>query len=241
MLGLSIGVAGLCIVFVYVGAAVQGSLGIGLGMISSPILTLADPDFIPTALVLSVIPLSGAVAWAERHHIDRRGFALTLGGRVPGVIVGAAIAAWLSDDVLGLLVAGSVLLAVVVSISGKRFELRDGTLVGAGLVSGFMTTTTGVGGPPMALTYQHSDPATMRGTISAYFAVGAVMSLAALAIAGEVGARQFELFALILPSIVLGVVTAHLVRDRLDHSVVRPAVLVVCASSAVALLIKTLA
>lgn len=91
----------------------------------------------------------------------------------------------------------------------------------------------------MALTYQHSDPAVMRGTVSAFFTVGAVMSLAALAVAGEFGRRQLELAAFLLPSIFLGIATAHVVRDRLDASIVRPAVLVVCTASAVALLVET--
>lgn len=239
VLGLSPGLAIACIVVVFIGAAIQGSLGIGLGMISSPVLAIADTDFIPTAIVLAVIPLSGAVAWAERASIDRRGLALTLIGRVPGVIVGAAVAALLSDEMLAVLVAGSVIVAVAVSIVGKKFVAGDAALVAAGLTSGFMTTTTGVGGPPMALTYQHSDPATMRGTVSAFFAVGAVMSLVALAVAGEFGQRQLELGAFLLPSILLGIATAHVVRDRLDASIVRPAVLVVCTASALVLLVKT--
>lgn len=239
VLGLSPVLAVACVVIVFVGAAVQGSLGIGLGMISSPVLAIADTDFIPTAIVLAVIPLSGAVAWAERTSIDRRGLALTLIGRVPGVIAGAAVAALLSDEVLAVLVAGSVIVAVAVSIVGKKFVAGDVALAAAGLTSGFMTTTTGVGGPPMALTYQHSDPAVMRGTVSAFFTVGAVMSLAALAVAGEFGRRQLELAAFLLPSIFLGIAVAHLVRDRLDASIVRPAVLVVCTTSALVLLVKT--
>ena len=49
----------------------------------------------------------------------------------------------------------------------KQQGVIDRALVVAGLASGFAGTTTGVGGPPMALTYQNSDPATMRATISA--------------------------------------------------------------------------
>ena len=65
----------------------------------------------------------------------------------------------------------------------------------------------------MALTYQNSDPATMRATISAFFSIGSVMSLAALWLAGEIGVRQLQLTALILPGVVLGIVTARRVKD----------------------------
>ena len=56
-----------------VGAAVQGALGIGMGMIASPLLAIADHGFIPGAIVISVLPLSLAVILQEHHHIDRRG------------------------------------------------------------------------------------------------------------------------------------------------------------------------
>ncbi|MDX2380914.1 MAG: sulfite exporter TauE/SafE family protein [Acidimicrobiia bacterium] len=239
MLGLSLGMAIACILAVYVGSTVQASVGIGLGMLASPVLALADPDFIPATIVICVVPLSISIAWTDRHHIDGRGFLLAILGRLPGVVVGALLAASLTDDVLTILVAGSVLGAVAASLSGRHFRPTDPAVVSAGLASGFTGTTTGVGGPPMALVYQHSDPAIMRSTIAAFFAVGAGMSVTALWIAGEVGRRQLELAAMLLPGVILGVVTAHYVRGRLDPAAVRPAVLAICAGTSALLLLKT--
>lgn len=241
MIGLSVGAVLACVLVVFVGAATQASLGIGLGMMSSAVLAIVDPDFIPVAIVIAVIPLSGSVAWDDRAHLDRRGLGWTLAGRVPGVVGGALVAASLSDRVLALLVAATVLLSVVASVTSSRFDPSDGALLAAGLSSGFMGTTTGVGGPPIALVYQHSDPATMRATISAFFAIGAVMSVVALAAAGEVGRRQLELTALLLPSVFVGVAVARRYRDRLRAGVVRPTVLALCTASAVALVVETLA
>lgn len=240
MFGLSMGMALACVAAVYFGATVQASIGIGLGMIAAPLLALADPDFIPVTIMLAVIPLTFTIAWADRSHIAGRDVGFALIGRVPGVILGALVVAVLSDQVLAVLVAGSVLVAVAVSVSGRHVHTSDPVLVVAGLASGFAGTTTGVGGPPMALAYQRSDPATMRSTLSAFFAIGALMSLAALAIAGEIGTRQLQLTLLILPSVALGVVTARLIKDRLDPDIVRPAVLGICTIASIALLVETL-
>lgn len=237
--GLSVGMALACVAVVYVGSTVQASIGIGLGMIASPMLLLADPDFIPAAVMLAVLPLTFTIAWVDRRHIAPREVGFALVGRLPGTIAGALVVASLSDDLLAVLVAGSVLLAVVASITGRLFEPTDRSLVVAGLASGFAGTTTGVGGPPMALTYQNSDPATMRATVSAFFSIGSVMSIAALWLAGEIGTRQLQLTALILPGVALGVVTARLVKDHLRPEVVRPAVLVICTAAAIALLVGT--
>jgi hypothetical protein len=237
--GLPVGVAVACVAVVYVGSTVQASIGIGLGMIASPMLLLADPDFIPAAVMLAVLPLTFTIAWVDRRHIAPREVGFAVVGRVPGTIAGALVVASLSDELLSVLVAGSVLLAVVASITGRLFEPTDRSLVVAGLASGFAGTTTGVGGPPMALTYQNSDPAAMRATISAFFSIGSVMSIASLWLAGEIGARQLQLTVLILPGVALGVVTARLVKDHLRPEVVRPAVLVICTIAAIALLAGT--
>lgn len=239
MFGLSVAMAIACILIVFVGATVQASLGIGLGMIASPVLLLADSDFIPAAIMLAVLPLTFTIAWMDRQHVAPRDVGLALVGRVPGTIAGALVVAALTDRVLALMVAGSVLLAVVASITGRLFRPTDRALVAAGLASGFAGTTTGVGGPPMALTYQNSDPATMRATISAFFSIGSLMSVGALALAGEVGVRQLQLAALILPGVGIGVVTARRVKHLLRPEVVRPAVLVICTAASIALVVET--
>jgi uncharacterized membrane protein YfcA len=239
MVGLSVAMAIACIAVVYVGATVQASIGIGLGMIASPMLALADTDFIPAAIMLAVLPLTFTIAWVDRDHIEARDVGFALIGRVPGTIAGALVVAALSDRILAVMVAASVLLAVVASITGRLFRPTDRALMVAGLASGFAGTTTGVGGPPMALTYQNSDPATMRATISAFFSIGSLLSIGALALAGEIGRRQLQLTALILPGVALGVITARRVKERLRPEVVRPAVLVICTIAAVALLVET--
>ena len=189
--------------------------------------------------MLAVLPLTFTIAWVDREHVAPRDVGVVIAGRIPGTIAGALVVASLSDRVLGVLVAGSVLLAVVASITGRLFRPTDRALVVAGMASGFAGTTTGVGGPPMALTYQNSDPATMRATISAFFAIGSLLSLGALALAGEVGMRQLKLTLMILPGVVLGLITARLIKDRLKPEIVRPAVLVICTTAAVVLLIES--
>ena len=92
----------------------------------------------------------------------------------------------------------------------------------------------------MALTYQHSDAATMRSTMSAYFSIGSLLSIGALTIAGEIGPRQWQLAVLLLPAVGLGVITSRRYQDQLHPSTIRPAVLVVCTIASVALIAEAL-
>lgn len=230
-----------CVGVVYVGAVMQASTGVGVGILSSPVLLLVDPAFIPACVVVAVIPLSFTVAVADRAHVDRPGVIAALAGRLPGIILGAYVIAVITEQTLALLVGVTVLGGVVASLSTRRFTPTRSALVAAGFASGFTGTAVGVGGPPIALTYQHSDPVTMRATISLFFAVGALLTVVALAIAGEIGTRQIELTALLLPAVLLGLVTARVYKTLLVGSGVRPVVLGLSAFSAIALLVRTFA
>jgi uncharacterized membrane protein YfcA len=231
-----------CMLVIAVGAAVQGTIGIGMGMIASPLLVLADRDFIPGAVIIAVIPLGLTVALRDRHAVDVRGAGLALLGRLPGVVVGSLTVAFMGPRVLAGLVGGSVLAAVTASLLASRLAraipMTPASLVVAGAASGFTGTTTGVGGPPMALTYQHADPVTMRSTLSVFFTVGSVMSLVALTASGELGTRQWQLAALLLPGVLIGLGVAHELAGRLDRERVRPFVLSLCTVSAIVLLLE---
>jgi hypothetical protein len=93
----------------------------------------------------------------------------------------------------------------------------------------------------MAITYQHADPAVMRSSISAFFAIGTILSIVALVLAGEVGEREWQLALFLLPAIGTGLLIARRIERRLHGPRVRPAVLALCAAAAIALLVETFA
>ena len=60
----------------------------------------------------------------------------------------------------------------------------------AGATSGVLGTATSIGGPPMALVWQRSTGARLRGTMSGFFLIGSVMSIGVLALTGAVDAEH---------------------------------------------------
>jgi hypothetical protein len=238
IVGLPIWMAVACVALVVVGAAVQGALGIGMGMIASPLLAIADHGFIPGAIVISVLPLSLAVVLQEHHHIDRRGAGLALLGRAPGVVLGVIATVLAGPRELAFLVSGSVLLAVVASLTGVHFRPTSRALVIAGVTSGFTGTATGVGGPPMAITYQNADPLVTRATLALFFGVGSVMSLVGLTLSGEVGQRQLQLALLLLPGVIFGFAGSNWLTGLLHGDRARRFILALCAASAIALIVE---
>ena len=122
-----------------------------------------------------------------------------------------------------------------------RPRITRGTLITAGLVSGFSGTATSIGGPPMAILYQDRPPRQIRTTLAVYFMVGAALSLAGLALAGQLEPHKALLAACLAPVLPFGAVLGRTLRRRLHQQHVRGAVLLVCAASAVVLLVRSLA
>lgn len=217
-------------------ACVQGAAGFGMALLAAPLLTLVDRSFAPAPLVLAVLPLSLLVAQRDWAHLDRKGLAWAIGGRLPGVVLGGVAAALLSQDTLALVLGLGVLVAVGLSMVTARLQPTPGTLVSAGFASGFMGTTTSIGGPPMALVYQRSDGPAFRSTLAIYFAAGAVMSLTALAFAGRVGAHELRLGFLLWPGVVLGFLLSKPLTRYLDDGRTRAMVLAISAAAALLLI-----
>ena len=202
--GLDWRLALLCVVTITAGAAVQATIGLGMAILAAPVLGLVDPGFLPVTTIIMVWPLSIGVVRRERHHVAWGDVGTALVGRVPGVIFGAWLVATTGPVAIRLIVGLSVLFAIIVSVTGFKVSTTRRNLLIAGVASGFSGTTAGVGGPPMAVTYQHSEPATTRATLGVFFGLGSVISFLGLLVAGEVHTRQLQLSALLLPGVLLG-------------------------------------
>lgn len=241
--GLSLPAVALCTTLAIIGSSIQGTLGFGLGMLTSPLLAMVDPAFVPSALMISVLPLTFGVAWRERRFIDRSGFKWALTGRFPGVFIGLVALAQMSTDSLAYAVSGSVALAVVISLitsrRGQVVPLSWATLSGAGFASGFMGTVTSIGGPPMALVYKDGDPRVMRATIAGFFSIGAVISVVGLIASGRVGRHEAALTLVILPGVLAGLPISRWISPYLPVHRMRPLILVICSASALVLALRT--
>lgn len=241
IVGVDVGLLVLAMTIVLIGAATQASIGVGLGLIAAPLLSLIDPSFIPGALTLSIPPLVIGMAWRERQHIDRTIYR-AVPARLVGSVAGAALVATQGDEAVTIVVGLSVLLAVVASFTGLhvRPTLRNQLIAGTG--SGFAGTVAGVGGPPMAITYQHADPRVLRATLAVFNTIGLIcFTLPSLVIAGVTGWREVQLACFLVPSVVAGFVVGKYTIAQLPPGRVRPFVLTVCAASALVVLAKSVA
>ncbi len=220
-------------VAIAIGATVQGSLGFGMNLVSVPVLALVLPKALPVTVIVLGIPIAIGMVRYERHAIDRAGVGWMVAGRVPGAILGAWIVATVSTSTLQAIAGGIVLILVIASGFMPPVRVRREAQIAAGVVSGLTGTSAGIGGPPLALLYQHHPGPTMRSTLAAAFFFGTVMSLVTLVIARQVRTDQIVLGVAMAPMVVVGSVMGRRLHKFLDRGWLRPAVLILASITAV--------
>ena len=225
---------------VAVGAFVQATLGLGLGLLGAPLIALIEPALVPTLLLLLAVPVSCVVLWIERHHVSWRVIRWALPSRIPGTVLGVWLATTFDDRALGVVVAVMVLLAVWLSFHAIEVPQTPTMLVGAGLAAGTAGTATAIGGPPMAIVMAHRPPREVRGTLSFFFVVGSVFSVLLFQAQGELPEASVALAVGYLPILAVMSWAGHRAHRRLPRETFRRVVLALCAASATVLLVKSL-
>ncbi|WP_030162080.1 sulfite exporter TauE/SafE family protein [Streptomyces sp. NRRL S-244] len=218
-------------------AFVQGSSGLGFALIVAPVAGILDPGLLPVFVLASMIPLNLYVAWRERAALDLRGAGWITGARLAATPGGLALLWLIPDRSLGLFVGIATVLAAVASLAAPAFTPGRAAYVGAGAVTGLTETATGVGGPPLALVYQHRPPAELRATVAVCFLIGEVASLVLLFATGQGRVQDLGQAVLLLPAIAAGAWLSRLVHHRLEARRMRLFVLLFALVSGVVLML----
>ncbi|SDJ56999.1 sulfite exporter TauE/SafE family protein [Streptomyces indicus] len=216
---------------------VQGSSGLGFALIVAPVAGILDPGLLPVFVLASMIPLNVYVAWRERDALDLRGAGWITVARIAATPGGLALLWLIPDRSLGLFVGLATVLAAVVSLLAPAFAPGRSAYVAAGAVTGLTETATGVGGPPLALVYQHRPPAELRATVALCFLVGELASLLLLFATGEGHAADLGWALALLPAIAVGAWLSRLVHHRFDARRMRLFVLVFALVSGAVLML----
>ncbi|WP_309133287.1 sulfite exporter TauE/SafE family protein [Brevibacterium sp.] len=212
-------------VTVLLSAFVQGSTGMGFAMITAPIVSFIDPSLIPVMLLVLMIPLNAYIAVREKADIHWHGVKWISVGRFAGTFLGLWILVIVNLHQLALLIGWSTMIAAIVALLAPKFTPNKTALATVGVVTGITETSTGVGGPPYALAYQHSPGPELRSTVAVCFLVGEIISLIVLALSGQVEERTILVTAGLLPFLAIGSFLSRYVHHRLDGPVLRYTVL----------------
>ncbi len=224
----------------FLGATLQGIVGIGLNLVAAPVVAIVAPALVPAVPLVWAVLYPLATLWREWRDADWPGLGWAVGGRVPGTAVGVVIVAWFSDRLLGVATALMVLVAVLLTWRAVRLPVTRTSLGTAGFIGGVTGTATSIGGPPVALVYQHHSGPQIRASMAAYFVLGGLISIVGLAVGGQMTRHDLYVSLLLTPVLVLAHLVSGPLRGTLDRGYTRLAVLLICGASALGLLVRSL-
>lgn len=222
------------------GATVQGSVGIGYGLVAGPGLAAIDTAFIPGPLLVIGILVSARHIVAEYDHIDRPAVGRCLLGLPVGLVAGIAVLNAMDDRILGIAVGAATALAATAMIFGLSVRRTPAVEIGSGAATAFSAVTPALPGPPFVVAFSDLRPAAMRSTASVFLSTLVLVSLIALAVTGNFGSREVQLLALLVPGTIGGLIVARYVRPLLERPWFRPLILVVAGLGGVALALRNL-
>ncbi|MDN3612335.1 sulfite exporter TauE/SafE family protein [Vibrio ostreicida] len=216
---------------IFLGSFVQTAIGFGLAIVAAPLLFLVSPVYVPAPICLVALYISILNALKHRDSVEIGGLKMALIGRVPGSVAGGLLLVMVSTDILALWLGALVLFAVVVSLLPFRIEPTPVRMSVAGFFSGFFGTSSGIGGPPMALLLQHQEANQLRGNLSAFFVFSSVMSLLVQMPAGFLSWHHLWISVPLLPASWLGYRLALVTTQSLPKEKIRIAALLLCSVS----------
>lgn len=219
----------IAVAIIFVGSFVQSSIGFGLAIIAAPLLFFIDPLYVPAPITVCALTLSLANAARHKHSISFQGLKYAIIGRVPGTIAGGLLLLWIDQRALALWLGLSVLFAVGLSLANIALRPSNASMFSAGFLSGFMGTSSSIGGPPMALVLQHQANDFIRANLAAFFVVSCIMSLIMLAAVDRFGMEQLLISLPLMPATLAGYWVAMRTIHLISHQTLRRASLLLCA------------
>jgi uncharacterized protein len=207
------------------GALVQSATGFGFALVLSPALfAVLDPYEAVTTMLLLGPPLNLLVLADSRGLAQWRVLAPMLAAAVPGLLVGALALELLSKSTLQVLVGAGVIGAAGWQLR-RRSVAADATPVPAtaggaavaGVLSGVLTTSISVSGPPVVLWLEALGlrPDELRASLAGSFLFMNVAGGIVVVAAGGTGAVRPDVLLALLVLVLVGHALGRLAFRRI--------------------------
>jgi uncharacterized protein len=234
-----------------VGAFVQSTTGFGFALVLSPALfAVMDPVEAVMALLVLGLALSLLVLFerGRPEHVDWRSLVPMLVAALPGLAVGAVALTQMSKQALQVAVGVAVVAVAAWQLRRRRRgtghpRLGRGAGIGAGFVSGALTTSINVSGPPIVLWLEArgASPEEFRASLAATFVALDLTGGALLVVAQGSGSIKPGTVGPLLVLVVAGYALGALAFRRLNRERFYTLVLVLVACTGVASIVAGLA
>ena len=209
-----------------VAASVQGITGFGFNLLAVPILILFfPPHLVVPGVLMAYVPLGLTQTFQLRRSIDFRIWASFVGSAVVALPLGAYILGEADVKTMRMGI-GSVMIFLALLLQfrpGLPFRRDFLSRILTGLLSGVLSGSTGVSGPPLVLLglKQHWPYTAFRATLIAYFTMVSILTIPFHWRIGLVTPQTVQFAGSALPGLLVGFFLGAHLRSRVDASVFR--------------------
>lgn len=205
-------------------AAAAAATGFGFNLVSAPLLTFVYPPRIVVVLTL-VLGAGASGMLLSRREIRR---AIDWGvvrplflASLAGMPFGLVLLLWGQPRALKILIAGLTALFALAMLGRVRPRMRENLYqtLAVGALSGFLSTSTSLNGPPVAfyLLGRGLSKDRFRGNMVAFVFLATLTSLGVLAAGGAFSGVSLRLILTLIPVLVLGFAGGAALASRLSE------------------------
>jgi uncharacterized membrane protein YfcA len=211
---------------VFFAGLTQGTTGFGFALVAVPPMTiLVDPQIIVPALLMQTLMTGTLILIHARKHLRiNRMWLLPLSG-VTGIPAGTLILVVLDPGPLRVLIGIVVVVAALAMMAGFRRPIRNERVasVPVGFVSGTLSASTGLSGPPVIFFYtnQSVDIQEFRANIVAHFIIMNIATIPIYIISGLFTGENLLLSAQLLPATLVGVTSGIVINRWVQEALFR--------------------
>ncbi len=236
----------LACLIIFLAAIVRGFSGFGFSLLAITALSLLYPpaEIIPSVFMLELVASAHLLPsiWKDIHW-------KSLGPLTLGCLIATPFGVWLLAHIqpapMQMALSIFVLAATLLMWRGFALKTMPGTIAStaAGAASGLANGAFGIGGPPVILFYFASPAGNLvgRASLVAFFLATDIIGLANQSVHGLITQETAIRAALYLPPLVAGVWLGARSFKGTDPEKFRKYVLVILASLAIIIFIKSLA
>ncbi|MBO1002219.1 sulfite exporter TauE/SafE family protein [Pseudogracilibacillus auburnensis] len=230
------------IIIVLVASLLQTSTGYGFSIIGTPFLLLIYPAHmaIQVNIILSIC-LSAFMIFKIRKEVDKSLLIRLVKGSIMGLIFGIFIYLFLDIQLLKMTVGALILILTILLILKLTINRTQNKDFLTGGISGLLTTSIGVPGPPLLLYFSGAgiDKTTLRSTTLAYYLFVYFASLVMQILFGGT-TKETWIFSLIaIPPLFAGIMLGQLFFKWISQKAFRVITYIILMFTGVYLLVTS--
>ena len=211
---------------VFFAAFVRGVTGFGFALISAPTLLLIwSPKSVVAINLLLGIPSSALLLGYAFREVDLRKIFPLAAGSLLGIPLGVYIIEAIAPSALKVLIGGLTVLFAIPLLLGLGVAFRRERLASgvSGFLSGILSSSTSLGGPPVVL-FMHNQnwrKEVVYSGLAVYFLFVCLCSIGALAISGLIDVEVVVGAASLLPALLVGLGLGLAVFSKINAELFR--------------------